>query len=967
MCTADTAQTACETAPSTSASSAAAPTVAPAAGSLATLAPALIPTVVPSAAALDTGGSADASPASAQRGWWLPRGDGSGVIAVSSPEAVLQASGVDARTLSVPFGQTATIAIEGATAAYSLDAGVATAAASSGVVTVVGRNTGTTHVVVTHGAALTYVRVFVGDPPVTRLAGFTAAGQPDGSEGTADLQYASNPGMLQAGIRLLRREGAKSIELAVRTASALSNRGLPPVSLPLASLTFKNARRQVTLMDAVVENSPLTLAHSNVRGLHWQEGPLRLLGGYNFFGSFEHLLLPSERYAVAGVSYRQRLGQATTLTPNLYYYRSSSRGAGDGLAATAALETTLFEGGRALAEVAVGGGTAGLALDVQVSRPELEGWATVRLAPDALPSMRTDQPAGQQIDAGLTRQTERWRVDSRVLSQRFPQARGAQSSHVARVDVTRTIDRTVQVRAGSFVSKFDAGTGSLANVTSVGVPAGVAVNAGPLGAGVDYQWSRDSGQDKAGHLLRASASATRGRLQVSGSVERQTQAPTLAAVYAEQPALQRELDRLGIAASTPEQLAEVLRTNASLANLGYSSLVRVDRAPTRDRVTGRVSWVGQGRLQPRIDLATTTNRDALATRTSRTSLHSATASALVTPGTEAALTWSLVCPDRPTTAGRCQPAVVMQMRQRVGRAARVLGGPAAGDISGVVFRDEEALGRYVSALPPLSGYEVVLDGARRSLTGPDGRYRFSGVTTGAHRVEVVLPPEANVHFTTPSPVQVHPGESAHFGIATTRSRLHVKTLSDVRSPLQGVVIHATDGTRTYTATTDADGVAPFEGMEGGTYDVYVDAGSLPVGYYVADPAPRRAAIMPTSVSALLDFVVSVARSIAGRVRAFNRDTGAYVPAGDTVVALQPMLLDPETLPLVTLRSTTDAEGRYVFRGLAAGTYTVSAGEGGGEATTSVTLPVGPATLTDVDLRLPAAATAVTEASSKGDR
>jgi len=884
------------------------------------------------------------------------------VPGASVPESAWGLPGKETPVLTVPFGRTAVVGIAGATAAYSLDGGVANAAASDGVVTVVGRNTGMTHVVVALGGALTYLRVLVGDPPVTRLAGFTDTGQPGASEGTADLQYASNPRMFQTGLRLLGREGGRSVELAVRTATALGDRGLPPVSLPLASLTFKSSRRDVTLMDALVENSPLTLAGSTVRGLHWQEGPLRVLGGYNFFGAFEHLLLPSERHAVAGIGYRHRLGRTTTLTPNLYYYRSSSRGPGDGLVATAALATQPFNGGRALAEVGVGGGTVGLALDLQVARPEMEGWAMVRLAPDALPSLRTDRPAGQQVDAGLIRQTDRWRVDSRVLSQRFPLAGGSQSSHVARVDVTRKLDRAWQVRGGSFVSAFDGGRPGSASVTSVGLPTGVTFAAGSVGAGLDYQWSRDSGEPRAGHLVRGSANGTGGRLHVSGSIERQTQAPTLAAVYAEHPTLQRELDRLGIVANTPEQLAEVLRTNASLATLGYASLVRVDRTAVRDRVTARASWVGEGRLKPRVDVGATINRDALPTRTSRAALHTVTASATVAGGTEAAVTGSLVCTDRPTSTTRCQPAVVLQMRQRLGSVARLLGGTTTGDVSGVVFKDEQGLGHYLNSLPPLAGYEVVLDGTRRAITGPDGRYRFSDVPSGRHRVEAMLPANAQVYFTTPSPVDVHPGESAHFGIAPLRSRLYVKAMSDVNHPMPGVVVHATDGTRTFTATTGADGVAPFDGLGVGSYDVYLAAGSLPVGY-LADTAPRRASIMPTTVSALLDFVVSVARSIAGRVFEFNRASGVYVPAGDTVVTLQPALLETVAVPFTTLRNTTDAEGRYVFRGLAAGTYTVMARTNGREATTTVTLPAGPTALTDIDLRLPVAPATGTVASS----
>ena len=861
------------------------------------------------------------------------------VIAVSSPDASWRVAGPAARVIAVPYGQSVTVAIEGASAAYSLDAGVARAGVSGNVVTVVARNTGSTHVVVTRGRMVEYLRVLVGDPPVTRLPGFTAAGVPEQQAGSADLQYSTNLGLLQSGVRLMRRDGARSVELAVSAAAAVSSRDLPPVSLPLASLSFKNGRRHVTLMDRVVDNSPLTMVRSNVRGVHWEEGPVRVHGGYSFFGTFEHLLIPADRQAVAGLSYQQRLGRTTTVTPNLYYYRSRASGPGDGLAATAVLETQPFEGAQALAEVAVGGGTGGVALDLQVARPDVQAWATLRVAPDALPTLRTDQPAGRQIDAGVVKSTERWRVDARALSQQFGEGANDQSTHVLRVDLSRTLARWWQVHGGSFFSTFDGGA-SHAKVQSVGVPAGVAVNAGPVGAGLDYQWSRETGQRVGGHLLRASLNGTRGRLYIGGSAERQTQAPTLSAAFFDQPALQRELDRLGIAASTPEQLAEVLRTNASLAALGYASAIGVDLTPVRDRLTGRLTWTAPGRFRPRLDIGSTMNRDARVTRTRRSSVHSASATAHVRSGTDAALTWSLVCPDRPSGTSRCQPALMASLQQQLGRMAGLLGGPRAGEVSGVVFRDDQGRGSYVPGMPGLAGYEVILDGAHRSFTVGDGRYVFHDVRPGPHRVEVQLPAGGSVYFTTPSPVDVRPGRPADFGIALTQSRLRARARTDVDQPLVGVVLHATDGMRTLTATTDADGVAPFVGLAEGTYHVHVDPGSLPVGYYLPDPAARPARVMPR-LSDMLTFTVHAARSIAGHVRRFDRTLGTYVPAASVPVALHP----------TNQRSTTDRQGRYVFRGLSAGTYTVAAGAGGRARSAVVTLPVGPAALSGIDLQI----------------
>lgn len=869
-----------------------------------------------------------------------PLAPGPPVIGASSSQAFWQLIGPIGLPITVPYGQTATVKVDGATAAYSLEAGIARAAANGGVVTLVGRATGTTHVVVTTGSGVEYLRVTVSDPPITVLSGFTASGAPSSEIGTLDLRYGSELGLLESSVRLLRREGHRTVELAVSAAIAIARRESRSFSLPLLSYTVRSPRRTVTLMDSVVANSPLTLARSNVRGLHWQEGPWQAHAGYSFFGTFEHLLLPAEREAVAGISYQQRLGASSTLTPNLYYYRSSARTTAEGVAGTAVLETRPFQSVQALTEVGVGGGTGAAAVDIQVSRPNLQAWTTARFAPEALPTLSSDQPAGRQIEAGLTRQAGSWRIDARASSQQFRVGDSDQSSHVARLNLTHLFARVWQVQAGSFFSVFDAAAPARPKVRNLGVPIGLAVTAGPIGAGIDYQWSREPDRDQSGHLVRASLSVSRLGFSAALSAERQTQTPTLAAVFSEEPALQRELDRLGIAATTPEQLAEVLRTNASLSALGYASSVNVDLTPIRDRIMGRFAWAGTGRLQPKFEFSSMANRDVRATRMSHTAVHTATASARVATGTEASLSWSVVCPDRPLPDRQCQPALMASLRQQIGRTAGLLSTGSSGDISGVVFRDDERLGRYGRGMATLAGYEVLLDGVQRTQTDAAGNYRFRRVRAGRHRVEVRLPDDTSLFFTTPSPVDTEAGKAANFGVAAARSRLRVIVASDAETPLGGVVLRATDGAKAYTLTTGADGVAPFDGLDAGTYDVQLEAASLPAGYFMSQAAPHSATIAP-NLPGLISVVVRAARSVAGSVRTFDARVGGYVPAAAVVVELRS----------TGQRAVTDTEGRYVFRDLPPGEHTVVAGGPGQTFSIIVRLPVGPATVTGIDLTL----------------
>jgi hypothetical protein len=197
-----------------------------------------------------------------------------------------------------------------------------------------------------------------------------------------------------------------------------------------------------------------------------------------------------------------------------------------------------------------------------------------------------------------------------------------------------------------------------------------------------------------------------------------------------------------------------------------------------------------------------------------------------------------------------------------------------------------------------------------------------------------------LYFTTPSPVGVQAGESADFGIATKRSHLRVRVSSDADIPLAGVVLRAAAGAMERTVTTGPNGIGSFEGLDAGTYVVHLDAASLPAGYYMMDTEPRHATVAPTMFSQL-SVVIRAARSIAGRIRVFNPRTGNYVPAVSVTVELRPS----------GQQSVTDGEGRYVFRDLPPGEHMVVVRASARVTATTVQLPLGPATITGIDLSL----------------
>ncbi|MGZ4890441.1 MAG: carboxypeptidase regulatory-like domain-containing protein, partial [Candidatus Angelobacter sp.] len=92
---------------------------------------------------------------------------------------------------------------------------------------------------------------------------------------------------------------------------------------------------------------------------------------------------------------------------------------------------------------------------------------------------------------------------------------------------------------------------------------------------------------------------------------------------------------------------------------------------------------------------------------------------------------------------------------------------------------------------------------------------------------------------------------------------------------------------------------------------------------------------PTSTQ----FTVKALRSVAGRVLVYDKGTLQTVPLAGVIVRLKE----------VSLETKTGTTGAYIFRNLAAGTYTVAIEHDGKEIMRTVVVPAAPASIRDVDL------------------
>ena len=169
------------------------------------------------------------------------------------------------------------------------------------------------------------------------------------------------------------------------------------------------------------------------------------------------------------------------------------------------------------------------------------------------------------------------------------------------------------------------------------------------------------------------------------------------------------------------------------------------------------------------------------------------------------------------------------------------------------------------------------------------------------------------------------------GLDTGPSSLDVRAYVDVDGsgtfnsgddPIEGAVIELA-GPQSAEATTNAEGVAQFEGLEPGSYQLSF-AGDAPAGATLAG-ASNPVVVVSTLVEELTsDFrFVNFPGSVQGVLFRDDNDSGSF-DAGDTPAPGIPVLaFHGDTVGAEpAAETTTDAEGQFTFTDLRPGTYTL---------------------------------------------
>jgi hypothetical protein len=831
---------------------------------------------------------------------------------VIAAAAVLFARIASAENVTLRVAETVTIEIAGTTAAYAVDPAIAdVTTASGGRVTITGRSAGTTQIIAITASGTRAYLITIAAPAAQRLPAGLAANAP---VARADIRYAGGAHQVQSSFDIFTTDGERRSQFHLLNVHYLADSfGRPPNAIPSIYYRTTSGRRELTLLDDIIDLSPLTVRSTQVRGVHLLDGPLELHAGYAASTMYEDLFLPADRRWMASAGYAIDRGRFRWI-PSAYAFLSEPRGTAARRGAVASLATEYRDGDALFArgEMAVSRGVAGSGeVRYQTERDQLRGRLFYK--PNDFPTLGLSDLPGVHGEIDWSRRaTRRLSVDSYATFDRTKIAAFDQTVGIANVALRYAVTPRVSVLTGADSSVVRSGTN--ASIRTIGIPAGVSYDAQRFGGAALYRLLDNSQSSRRGDSLRLSGRAGSGGFTVNAWVERQRRAPSLDLIFHDTPGLELALLRLDITVRTPEDLSRVLRDNAALINLGYIDGVTVNLTPRRVQSGIDAAFnSADTRNQLRFHAVVDRSEDVASTQESMLATLSYTRRLMASTDVYGSYSrWRTSFASRAVDGSSVEAGV----RHRFDGLPQFL--QRSGTIEGFVFLDPEQRGAHDATTTPLPDILVMLDDSRSARTEKNGAYAFRDVAPGPHRVSAKLGASKSAYFTTPSIANLSASGRADFGLVWSPARIIGRVVSDANLSIAGAVLNArTTKGADMSATTDSEGGFVLAGPAG-EYTIDLALESLPAGYTIKET--KRVVTAPADVPQTIVFEVEALRSIAGTV-----------DGGPAQVRIEPL----------GLTVTSDAAGNYVFRSLPAGTFTITARRGGRVASRSVTVPVEP--------------------------
>jgi Carboxypeptidase regulatory-like domain len=843
--------------------------------------------------------------------------------------------------------KTITFPVDGASAAYTLDGFFAEASAENGVVSVEGKVAGDTHVVVVTPAGTQTFEILVNLMPPIFPPGFVAptSGPEPAQSGYYEGRFYSYPAEIQNQIDFLKVNGDNWTHMHVVETNLLGavEEGQSRVALSSATYEVATADRDITLLDKYVDESQLTINGSIIRGFHLMEGNWFGHVGYTSVATFDGLFLPVQPEFVAGGGYRYPLTENSSLTGSFYQImipfsdQSGHSGSiGDLRYHYKPSENIWFN-----ADLGISRGIAGAGrLHYITDRDAILGLA--RYMPLPFASLGANNLRGLHTDFSWTRHvTKQFEAGMTFYNSNLVLPGVQEKTISGSANLRYQLTRHWSVTGGAQASRFESEEPPGPTIRSFTLPAGLEFHSSHFGVNGQYQFSVTPGNDNGAKQFRASAHTGWGAFNLSANAERDANAPTLSFIFGQVNGLQQVLEQQGIQATSIQQVDELLSSDAYLIAAGFIKGATINVVPVRTQAGGTADWSTKGPHRRDLTYTFLYNDNQALQGSTIDIVHTLAFIQRLSRLDNVSMSCSVVGLKNPGSPQQFTPACMIAYRHQFEHVPYFVIPERRGTLTGNVFRDDQSKGEFAPGMMPMPEVEVVLDNLRRTLTAIDGSYRFPNVHRGKHKLEAIYTSNEPFFFTTPSSLEVDEDATTNFGIGYSLSGLTGKVLNDAGQGVAGIAVTIESRGKKWSATTEADGSFFVGSLEAGDYDVQADPDSLPAGYSADEFGDAQKVTVAKAAPGKAVFTARALRSIAGRVLIYDTKELRYVP----VIGAQVRLLEPG------LTAKADLLGRYLFRDLPAGSYTVSVQNEFQTPARTVRLGPQPTDVTDVDFQI----------------
>jgi hypothetical protein len=844
--------------------------------------------------------------------------------------------------------KTITFPVPGATAAYSLDATFAEATADNGVVSITGNQSGTTHVmVVTPSGVQTFEVLVTVLPPVYPPGFVLPVNGPELAEsGYYEGRYYSSPAEIQNQIDFLKINGDDRTHVHLVETTFLGQLESPEARIALSSASYQivTARRDITLLDQYIDESQLTINGSIVRGFHMREDNWFVHAGYTSVATFEGLFLPTQPELIVGGGYRQPLTANSSITGAFYQIQvpasdvaGRSGSIGDFKYKYIPRETFWFS-----VDLGISHGSFGAAGRLHYVSPRDTLTALIRYMPEQFASLGANSFRGLHTDASWTRHVTKRIEAGLTFYNNNVELPGLKETTISgALSLRYQLTKHWSLTSGGNASSFQIKSPESPAIRNLTIPAGLAFDSSHFGATGQYQFAVTPGTDSGSQQIRGSARTGWRAFTFSGYAERDTNAPTLSFIFGQVSGLQLALEQQGIQATTIQQVNELLTSDAFLIAAGYVKGATINLVPVRTQFGGTANWSSAGVHRKELSYSFLFNDDQALLGNTQSIINTLSYTESVTRGDKLSLACSVMGVGTPGRTLQYTPTCFVAWRHQFKHVPEYIIPERHGTIAGNVFRDDQSKGTFEPGMPPMAEVEILLDDRRRVLTRIDGSYRFTNVPRGKHRIAAQYSSREPFFYTTPSDLEVEENATVDFGIGYSLSGLMGHVLNDAGQGVDGVSVAIRSRGLKRSAVTEADGSFFLSGLVAGDYEVQADEDTLPAGYSGDSLVDPQTVTVGASSPGKAAFTVRAFRSISGRVLGYDTVASQYVPVNNAPVFLKE--------PGLTV--STDLLGRYLFRDLAAGSYTLSVPNEPQTAAHTVRLGAPPVDLINVDFQI----------------